>query len=110
MVWFGENIDPDVLERSSAAAARADVFLSIGTSSLVYPAAGLLHHAKRNGAFTVEINPGATDVSRIGRSADRRAGGRRARDARRRDQDGLSPQVRRSAGVSRVRRRLRARV
>ena len=49
---------------SSAAAAGADVFLSIGTSSLVFPAAGLLHHAKRNGAFTVEINPGATDVSR----------------------------------------------
>ena len=65
VVWFGENIDPDVLERSSAAAGRADVFLSIGTSSLVYPAAGLLHHAKRNGAFTVEINPGATDVSRM---------------------------------------------
>jgi NAD-dependent deacetylase len=65
VVWFGENIDPDVLERSSAAAARADVFLSVGTSSLVYPAAGLLHHAKRNGAFTVEINPGATDVSRV---------------------------------------------
>ena len=65
VVWFGENIDPEVLERSSAAAAGADVFLSVGTSSLVYPAAGLLHHAKRNGAFTVEINPGATDVSRV---------------------------------------------
>jgi NAD-dependent deacetylase len=65
VVWFGEDIDPDVLERASAAAAKADVFLSVGTSSLVFPAAGLLHHAKRNGAFTVEINPGATDVSRI---------------------------------------------
>ena len=65
VVWFGENIDPDVLDRSSSAAARADVFLSIGTSSLVFPAAALLHHAKRNGAFTVEINPGATDVSRM---------------------------------------------
>ena len=64
VVWFGEDIDPDILARSSAAAARADVFLSIGTSSLVFPAAGLLHHAKRNGAFTVEINPGATDLSR----------------------------------------------
>jgi len=65
VVWFGENIDPDILERSSAAAARADVFLSVGTSSLVFPAAALLHHAKRNGAFTVEINPGATDISRM---------------------------------------------
>jgi NAD-dependent deacetylase len=65
VVWFGENIDPEILEASSTAAAGADVFLTIGTSSLVYPAAGLLHHAKRNGAFTVEINPGATDVSRV---------------------------------------------
>ena len=63
VVWFGETIDPDVFERSSAAAAQADVFFSIGTSALVYPAAGLLHHARRNGAFTVEINPGATDAS-----------------------------------------------
>jgi NAD-dependent protein deacetylase/lipoamidase len=63
VVWFGESIDPDVLERSSNAAAGADVFLSIGTSSLVYPAAGLLHHAHRAGAFAAEINPGATGSS-----------------------------------------------
>lgn len=63
VVWFGETIDPDVLERSLAAAARADVLLSIGTSSLVYPAAALLHHARRAGAFTAEINPGATGAS-----------------------------------------------
>jgi NAD-dependent deacetylase len=63
VVWFGEAIDPDVLDRAGAAAENADVFLSIGTSSLVYPAAGLLHHAKRRGAFTVEINPDATEAS-----------------------------------------------
>jgi NAD-dependent deacetylase len=63
VVWFGESIDPDVLERSSTAAAAADVFLSVGTSSLVYPAAGLLHQARRAGAFTAEINPGATGAS-----------------------------------------------
>jgi NAD-dependent deacetylase len=63
VVWFGETIDPDVLERSSRAAAGADVLLSIGTSSLVYPAAGLLHHARRAGAFSAEINPGATGAS-----------------------------------------------
>ena len=63
VVWFGEAIDSDVLERSSAAAAGADVFLSIGTSSLVYPAAGLLHVARRNGAFAAEINPGATGAA-----------------------------------------------
>jgi NAD-dependent deacetylase len=63
VIWYGETIDPDVLERSSVAAEHADVFLSVGTSSLVYPAAGLLHLARRSGAFTVEINPGATGES-----------------------------------------------
>jgi NAD-dependent deacetylase len=63
VIWFGEAIDMDVLERSSKAAAGADVFLSVGTSSQVYPAAGLLHQAHRAGAFTAEINPGATGAS-----------------------------------------------
>ena len=63
VVWFGESIDPEVLERSSEAASRADVFLSVGTSSLVYPAAGLLNVARRGGAFAAEINPGATGAS-----------------------------------------------
>ena len=63
VVWFGESIDPDILERSSDAAGGADVFLSIGTSSQVYPAAGLLHLARRSGAFAAEINPGATGSS-----------------------------------------------
>ncbi len=63
VVWYGETIDPEVLERSSVAAEHADVFLSIGTSSLVYPAAALMHLARRSGAFTVEINPGATGES-----------------------------------------------
>jgi len=64
VVWFGEGLDPDV----TAAAERAtqcDVFLSIGTSAIVYPAAGLLHHAKEHGALTVEINPDATEATGI---------------------------------------------
>jgi NAD-dependent deacetylase len=36
------------------------VFLSIGTSSVVYPAAGLIAEARAHGAFTVEINPEPT--------------------------------------------------
>ena len=60
MVWFGEAIDNAVLHRALSATA-CDVFLSIGTSSLVYPAAGLVHEARRGGAFTAEINPVATD-------------------------------------------------
>ena len=60
VVWFGEAIDNAVLHRALSATA-CDVFLSIGTSSLVYPAAGLVHEARRGGAFTAEINPVATD-------------------------------------------------
>ncbi|NNF40939.1 MAG: NAD-dependent deacylase [Woeseiaceae bacterium] len=60
VVWFGEAIAEDDLNRSFAAAADCDVFLSIGTSSLVYPAAGLLEVARQNGATTAEINPNPT--------------------------------------------------
>jgi NAD-dependent deacetylase len=62
VVWFGEGIDDDVLRRA-VAATHCDVFLSIGTSSVVYPAAGLVHEARRAGAFTAEINPVATDAA-----------------------------------------------
>ena len=63
VVWFGEGIDPDTMRRAHAAAAGCDAFLSIGTSSIVHPAAGLVHEAKRRGAFTAEINPAATEAS-----------------------------------------------
>lgn len=62
VVWFGEPIDRRVLTRCEAALS-CDVFLSVGTSSIVYPAAGLAHAARNNGAFTVEINPTATDAA-----------------------------------------------
>jgi NAD-dependent deacetylase len=63
VVWFGEMIPREALLLSDAAAEDCDVFLSIGTSSLVYPAAGLAEAALRRGATVVEINPGATDLS-----------------------------------------------
>lgn len=62
VVWFGESLDPDVLRRATEACA-CDLFLTIGTSAIVYPAAGLVHEARRHGAFTVDINPDATDAS-----------------------------------------------
>lgn len=62
VVWFGEGIDRRVLTRCDAA-LDCDVFLSVGTSSIVYPAAGLAHAARDRGAFTVEINPTATDAA-----------------------------------------------
>jgi NAD-dependent deacetylase len=62
VVWFGENIDPAVLH-SSAAAVECDLFLTVGTSALVYPAAGLSGEARRRGAFTAEINLEETPAS-----------------------------------------------
>jgi NAD-dependent deacetylase len=62
VVWFGEEIDPEVLERS-VAALDCDVCLVVGTSSIVYPAAGLAFEARRRGAFTAEINPETTGAS-----------------------------------------------
>ena len=62
VVWFGESLDPADINRAAAAAA-CDVFLTIGTSSVVYPAAGLVHEARRRGAMTVEINPQSTDAT-----------------------------------------------
>jgi NAD-dependent deacetylase len=63
VVWFGEALDPDTVERATEASTECDVFITIGTSSIVYPAAGLVDLARRAGAFTVEINPEATPTS-----------------------------------------------
>ena len=63
VVWFGEAIPPEALETAAAAAGNCDVFLSIGTSSVVWPAAGLAETAKANGATVIETNPDTTPQS-----------------------------------------------
>ena len=62
VVWFGEAI-PAAASRAAQTATACDVFLSIGTSSVVYPAAGLVADARAHGAFTVEINPETTGAA-----------------------------------------------
>lgn len=54
IVWFGEM--PYGMERIDAALARADLFVSIGTSGAVYPAAGYVRTAQHFGADTLEMN------------------------------------------------------
>jgi NAD-dependent protein deacetylase/lipoamidase len=63
VVWFGEALPPDAIERASTAADTCDVLLSVGTSSLVYPAASLAETALRRGAFVIEVNPAPTPLS-----------------------------------------------
>jgi NAD-dependent deacetylase len=54
IVWFGEM--PYRMDEIFAALSRADLFVSIGTSGAVYPAAGFVQEAKRTGARTLELN------------------------------------------------------
>jgi NAD-dependent deacetylase len=54
VVWFGEM--PLEMDRIEAALSACDVFVSIGTSGSVYPAAGFVQEARRAGARTVELN------------------------------------------------------
>lgn len=62
VVWFGESLDQADID-AAIHACSCDVFLLVGTSSVVYPAAGLVHEARRRGAFTAEINVDSTPVS-----------------------------------------------
>ena len=55
VVWFGESLPAPALD-AALQACSCDVFLTVGTSALVYPAAGLVHEARRRGAFSAEIN------------------------------------------------------
>ena len=54
IVWFGEM--PMEMDRIYSALANCDLFVSIGTSGNVYPAAGFVQEAKMTGAKTVELN------------------------------------------------------
>jgi NAD-dependent deacetylase len=63
VVWFGEMLPQDELEKAYYAAETSEVYFSIGTSAEVYPAADLPKHAKRNGAILIEINPNPTALT-----------------------------------------------
>jgi len=63
VVWFGEMLPPDAMDRASEATTTCDVFLSVGTSTVVYPAARLPMLAKEAGAYVVEVNPDRTPIS-----------------------------------------------
>ncbi|MFN3597672.1 MAG: SIR2 family NAD-dependent protein deacylase [Rubricoccaceae bacterium] len=63
VVWFGEMLPEDTFAEAQEAAALCDVFLSVGTSGAVYPAAGLPLLARQAGAYVAEINPVRSDIA-----------------------------------------------
>lgn len=64
VVWFGESLPEEALEAAWQAAETCDVFLSIGTSTVVEPAASLPFVALQHGAMVVEINTETTPLTR----------------------------------------------
>lgn len=64
VVWFEEALPAEATSRAFERSEDCDVFLSIGTSTVVYPAAALPFHALENGATVVEINPDSTPLTR----------------------------------------------
>ena len=65
VVWFGEMLDAENLERAFDAISDCDVMLVVGTSGLVYPAAGFPEEARHAGARVIEINPELTPVTAL---------------------------------------------
>lgn len=63
VVWFGEMLPEGALETAFEAARRADVFLSVGTSAVVHPAAGIPLVAKEHGAYVAEVNVEASAIA-----------------------------------------------
>lgn len=76
VVWFGEMLDPDILNQAFDLSGQCDLFFVIGTSAVVQPAASLPLIAKKSGAYVVEINADPTpitslvDLSLIGKAGE----------------------------------------
>lgn len=63
VVWFGESLPRDQLEAAVEAARSCEVFLSVGTSGVVQPAASLSFAARNRGAKVIEINVEPTPLT-----------------------------------------------
>ena len=63
VIWFGEMLPRDAIDRALEASRSCDLFLSIGTSTLVHPAASLPFEAIQASATVVEINPVSTPLT-----------------------------------------------
>jgi NAD-dependent deacetylase len=65
ITWFEDAVNQRVFATAEAIVARASLFVSIGTSGAVWPAAGFAHQARDAGARMIEINPEDNDASAL---------------------------------------------
>lgn len=63
VVWFGESLDPVLLQSATAASENADFLIVAGTSGVVQPAASLAYGALRRGGYVLEINFESTPLT-----------------------------------------------
>lgn len=76
VVWFGENLDMNLLEEAYIASGRADFLMVAGTSNVVQPAASLAYAALGNGGYVLEINldptplTGSASATVLGKAGD----------------------------------------
>ncbi|MFQ5694324.1 MAG: NAD-dependent deacylase [Nitrospinota bacterium] len=71
VVWFGETLHPGDLERALQATHQAELFLVVGTSGVIDPAASLPRLARGKGAYLVEVNPDATPLTSLAHESHR---------------------------------------
>jgi NAD-dependent deacetylase len=76
IVWFGDILNQDVISEANLMVRRCDLFISIGTSGVVWPAAGFPKIAKESGAYCIEINPEPNEMSYLYDEAIREDAGR----------------------------------
>lgn len=62
VVWFGESLPRQALQAAEQAAQSCQVMLVVGTSGVVWPAAGLAAEARRHGGFVIIVNPHASEI------------------------------------------------
>lgn len=65
VVWFGEALSEDSYSRAKEAVRDCTLLFSIGTSSLVYPAAIFPFEAAQRGAMVVQVNPNPTELDEV---------------------------------------------
>src|SRR3546814_20785937 len=63
IIWFEDAVDEQVFEAAGKLIAGCELFVAVGTSAVVSPAASFIPLARPAGAFMVEINPEATEAS-----------------------------------------------
>ena len=75
ITWFADSVNAAVFTQAERLIAQAQLFVAVGTSGIVYPAAGMVPVAARSGARMIEINPEKTEMSGMFAECVREAAG-----------------------------------